>query len=91
MTKLGKTVWLRRIELRLPRLLMENAGIVVPTHVLMRNVWNIDHVSTTDLLGVTLRRLRGKLEDKPLTRHCRAPSLAWAYCSNRRWHASDPA
>jgi two-component system KDP operon response regulator KdpE len=44
---------------------MEHAGRVVPTREVLKRVWGYDDPGGTDVVRVTLRRLRSKLEDDP--------------------------
>ena len=53
-------------EFRLLHNLMTNAGIAVPTRVILKQVWGYDDPDGTDLVRVTIYRLRRKLEDDPV-------------------------
>ncbi|MBV9581818.1 MAG: response regulator transcription factor [Chloroflexi bacterium] len=59
-TRDGKPVSLTVTEFRLLHCLMTNAGRVVPTSDLLKQVWG---VGTPDLVRVTVFRLRRKLEE----------------------------
>lgn len=52
-------------EYRLLHRLMVDAGTVVPNEILLRHVWGADATANTDVLRVTLHRLRQKMEDDP--------------------------
>ena len=61
----GVPVELTVTEFRLLRYLMTNAGAVVPTRVLLRQVWGYDDPVGTDVVRVAVHRLRRKLEQDP--------------------------
>lgn len=61
----GKSVHLSPIEFRLLYTLMENAGKAIPKTELFETVWGYDFVSGTNLVEVTVRRLREKIEVDP--------------------------
>jgi DNA-binding response OmpR family regulator len=61
----GRTVNLTGTEFRLLRCLIMRAGKVVPHAAILREVWGYDDTWGTDLLRVTMRRLRRKLEEQP--------------------------
>ncbi len=52
-------------EFRLLRYLMSNPGRVAPTPAILKQVWGYDDPRGTDVLRVTVHRLRRKLEDDP--------------------------
>jgi len=61
----GQPLHLTVTEFRLLRYLMSNAGSVVPTHAILKHVWGYDDPSGTDVVRVTVHRLRRKLEEDP--------------------------
>jgi DNA-binding response OmpR family regulator len=64
-TKAGKQVPLTVTEFRLLHCLMSNAGRVVPTGELLKQVWGYHDPSGSDVVRVTVHRLRRKLEQDP--------------------------
>jgi DNA-binding response OmpR family regulator len=66
-TKQGEPIKLTATEFRLLHCLMEQAGRVVPTRTILREVWGYDDPSGADLVRVTAYRLRQKIEDDPAT------------------------
>lgn len=64
-TKDGQPLSLSVTEFRLLQYLMANAGSVVPTGHVLRQVWGYDDPSGSDVVRVTIFRLRRKLEDDP--------------------------
>ena len=64
-TKEGRPLNLTVTEFRLLRYLMVNAGTVVPTPTLLKQVWSYDDPTATDVVRVAVYRLRRKLEDTP--------------------------
>lgn len=66
-SKDGKALKLTPIEFRVLECLMQQAGTVVPTRALLKEVWGFDDPSGADLVRVTVYRLRRKLEDDPST------------------------
>lgn len=65
-------VWLRSKRIHLPlrefellRLLMENAGIVLPRSTLVSRLWGQSAPEDSTSLEVHIRRLRAKLESDP--------------------------
>jgi two-component system response regulator MtrA len=52
-------------EFRLLHCLMTNAGAVVPTTTLLKQVWGYADPGGSDVVRVTVHRLRRKLEDDP--------------------------
>lgn len=64
-TKAGQPVAVTVTEFRLLQCLMSNAGTVVPTGTLLKQVWGYQDVSGSDVVRVTVHRLRRKLEDDP--------------------------
>ena len=61
----GRPVDLSVTEFRLLQYLMTNAGSVVPTRAILKQVWGYDDPNGTDVVRVTLHRLRRKLERDP--------------------------
>ena len=61
----GQPIDLTVTEFRLLQCLMANAGTVVPTRSLLKQVWGYDDPSGADVVRVTMHRLRRKLEDDP--------------------------
>jgi DNA-binding response OmpR family regulator len=64
-TKSGQQVSLTVTEFRLLHCLMTNAGTVVPTASLLKQVWGYNDPSGSDVVRVTVHRLRRKLELDP--------------------------
>jgi DNA-binding response OmpR family regulator len=64
-TKSGKHLSLTVTEFRLLQCLMSNAGSVVPTSTLLKQVWGYHDGSGSDVVRVTVHRLRRKLEQDP--------------------------
>jgi two-component system response regulator VicR len=64
-TKAGQQVSLTVTEFRLLHCLMTNAGAVVPTSTLLKQVWGYADPSGSDVVRVTVHRLRRKLEEDP--------------------------
>jgi two-component system response regulator RegX3 len=64
-TRDGQPVSLTVTEFRLLHYLMMNAGRVVPTGELLKQVWGDHDTSNADVVRVTVFRLRRKLEDDP--------------------------
>ncbi len=64
-TKDGQQISLTVTEFRLLHCLMSNAGTVVPTSTLLRQVWGYNDPSGSDVVRVTVHRLRRKLEQDP--------------------------
>jgi DNA-binding response OmpR family regulator len=62
-TYAGRALHLTGTELRLLACLVADAGTVVPTPVILRAVWGREHSGRPDVVRVTARRLRRKLED----------------------------
>jgi DNA-binding response OmpR family regulator len=58
----GQPLDLSATEYRLLQYLMLNAGTVVPTRTILRQVWGYDTVAGADVVRVTVHRLRRKLE-----------------------------
>ena len=44
---------------------MINVGTLVPTRTLLKQVWGYDDAGATDVVRVTVYRLRRKIEDDP--------------------------
>jgi two-component system, OmpR family, response regulator VicR len=64
-TKSGQLVSLTVTEFRLLHCLMTNAGTVVSTATLLKQVWGYHDPGGSDVVRVTVHRLRRKLEDDP--------------------------
>ena len=64
-TKSGQQVSLTVTEFRLLHCLMSNAGTVVPTAALLKQVWGYNDPGGSDVVRVTVHRLRRKLEQDP--------------------------
>jgi DNA-binding response OmpR family regulator len=64
-TKGGQQVSLTVTEFRLLHCLMTNAGAVVPTTALLKQVWGYADTGGSDVVRVTVHRLRRKLEEDP--------------------------
>ena len=64
-TKAGQQVSLTVTEFRLLHCLMSNAGAVVPTGTLLKQVWGYIDPGGSDVVRVTVHRLRRKLESDP--------------------------
>jgi DNA-binding response OmpR family regulator len=64
-TKAGQPVSLTVTEFRLLHCLMTNAGRVVPTSELLKQVWGYQDPGGSDVVRVTVHRLRRKLERDP--------------------------
>jgi len=62
-TKAGRQVSLTVTEFRLLHCLMSNAGAVVPTGTLLKQVWGYHDPGGSDVVRVTVHRLRRKLEE----------------------------
>jgi DNA-binding response OmpR family regulator len=61
----GRPLDLTITEFRLLEYLMINAGTLVPTRTLLKQVWGYDDAGATDVVRVTVYRLRRKIEDDP--------------------------
>jgi DNA-binding response OmpR family regulator len=61
----GQLVSLTVTEFRLLHCLMINAGSVVPTATLLKQVWGYQDPGASDVVRVTVHRLRRKLEPDP--------------------------
>ena len=61
----GQMVSLTVTEFRLLHCLMANAGRVVPIHELLEQVWGYQGPGSSEIVRVTLHRLRRKLESDP--------------------------
>jgi two-component system response regulator MprA len=59
----GRALHLTRTEIRLLACLLASPGTVVPTPLILRTVWGREHSRQADVVRVTARRLRRKLED----------------------------
>jgi len=68
-TKAGQPVSLTVTEFRLLHCLMSNAGRVVPTGDLLKQVWGYQDPGGSDVVRVTVHRLRRKLEQDPARPH----------------------
>jgi DNA-binding response OmpR family regulator len=64
-TQNGATVHLTPIEFKLLYTLMSNQNRVMSRTELFRTVWGYDFVGATNLVEVTVRRLREKIESDP--------------------------
>jgi two-component system response regulator VicR len=64
-SKSGQPVPLTVTEFRLLHCLMTNAGAVVPTTTLLKQVWGYADAGGSDVVRVTVHRLRRKLEEDP--------------------------
>ena len=64
-TKSGVPVSLTVTEFRLLHCLMSNAGRVVPTGDILKQVWGYQDPGGSDVVRVTVHRLRRKLEQDP--------------------------
>ena len=64
-TKSGQLVSLTVTEFRLLHCLMTNAGTVVSTNSLLKQVWGYNDPGGSDVVRVTVHRLRRKLEHDP--------------------------
>jgi two-component system, OmpR family, response regulator VicR len=64
-TKAGEQVSLTVTEFRLLHCLMTHAGTVVPTGTLLKQVWGYQDPGGSDVVRVTIHRLRRKLETDP--------------------------
>jgi len=64
-TKSGQPVSLTVTEFRLLHCLMSNAGTVVSTGTLLKQVWGYNDPGGSDVVRVTVHRLRRKLEQDP--------------------------
>jgi two-component system OmpR family response regulator len=62
----GKRLPLTVTEYRLLHYLVVNAGTVVTSKAIAKNVWGYDDPSTNEIVRVTVYRLRRKIEDDPL-------------------------
>ena len=61
----GLPIELSKTEQKLLRLLVENRGRTLPRAVLVDRVWSGGEYVDENALSVTVKRLRGKLEDVP--------------------------
>jgi DNA-binding response OmpR family regulator len=64
-THAGRPLHLTATEFRVLQYLVQHAGSVAPTRALMRHVWGYDDPSGSDMVRVTVHRLRRKLEADP--------------------------
>jgi two-component system response regulator VicR len=64
-TKDGRLLDLTLTEFRLLQYLMINAGTLVPTRTILKQVWGYEDSGATDVVRVTVYRLRRKIEDQP--------------------------
>ena len=64
-TKDGRPLDLTITEFRLLEYLMINVGTLVPTRTVLREVWGYHDAGATDVVRVTVYRLRRKIEDQP--------------------------
>lgn len=63
----GQPLDLTVTEFRLLHYLMTNANTVVPTRAVLKHVWGYDDPGGTDVVRVTVHRLRRKIESEPAT------------------------
>ena len=63
----GQRIDLTANEFRLLHCLVANAGSVVPTRVILKQVWGHDDGRSVDVVRSTVCRLRRKLDDDPTT------------------------
>ena len=63
-TKEGRPLDLTITEFRLLEYLMINAGTLVPTRAILKQVWGYEDAGATDVVRVTVYRLRRKIEDQ---------------------------
>src|SRR4030088_3022728 len=68
-TKSGQLVSLTVTEFRLLHCLMTNAGTVVPTNSLLKQVWGYNDPGGSDVVRVTVHRFRRKLAVDPARPH----------------------
>ncbi len=68
-TRDGKPVALTVTEFRVLHRLMTEPDRVVPTTALLNHVWGYGYAGATDVLRVTVHRLRRKLEQDPANPH----------------------
>ena len=61
----GAEVHLTPKEFALLNLLAQNAGRVLPRHVIIERVWGADYFGDTKTLDVHIKRLRARVEDDP--------------------------
>jgi DNA-binding response OmpR family regulator len=61
-TRAGQPVSLTVTEFRLLHCLLTNAGTIVPTNELLKRVWGYQHSGGSDVVRVTVHRLRRKLK-----------------------------
>ena len=61
----GRTAELTRNEARILRMLMERRNVIVSREDLMEGLWKTDCYVDENALSVTVKRLRGKLEENP--------------------------
>ncbi len=64
-TKAGQPISLTVTEFRLLHCLMSHPGAVVPTSTLLKQVWGYHDPGGSDVVRVTVHRLRRKLEEDP--------------------------
>ena len=62
-TRAGRRVELTPTEFRLLQTLMQRPGTLVPTRVLLQEVWGHQDMTARNVVRVTASRLRAKLED----------------------------
>jgi DNA-binding response OmpR family regulator len=60
----GRPLDLTITEFKLLQYLMQNAGAVIPTETLLRHIWGYPDASRSDVVRVTVHRLRRKLGDE---------------------------
>ena len=59
----GKMVYLSVTEYRILIQLSQNAGTVIPSEQLLRDVWGPEYQKDKEILWVSISRLRQKLEE----------------------------
>ena len=64
-TKDGEALELSKTEQKLLRLLVMNAGQILPRELLMERIWGSEEFVDENALSVAVRRLRQKLEQTP--------------------------
>ena len=80
----GSPVHLTATEFRVLHYLMANAGTVVRTRQIMKQIWGFDDPSGRDTVRVTLHRLRSKVEDNPSQPHFlhTVPGVGVMFCAD---------
>jgi len=65
LTRQGQSQSLPPKEFALLHLLAQNAGRVIPRHVIIDRVWGADYFGDTKTLDVHIKRLRSRVEEDP--------------------------